>query len=174
MKGLHGYAAGAIGLALILTACTSTATSDGSSPSGPSRSVMGDDVVVTYRFQDSSIPPQYHRSEELTVDRMTTRLVIDSYGDVLADESRPTPPEVWRELVADLESIASLPVEASQEGCVGGTSTSVRATTAGQITFELMADECAGANAPATEAIAVWIDPVRRLFPATEALAPTG
>ena len=174
MKGLHGYAAGAIGLVLILTACTSTGTSDGTSTSGASRPVMGDDVVITYRFQDSSVPPQYHRSEELTIDRMTTRLVIDSYGEVLADESRPTPPEVWRELVTAIESIASLPVEVSQEGCVGGTSTSVRVTTAGQITIDLLADECAGANAQASEAIADWIVPVRRLFPATEALAPTG
>ena len=120
------------------------------------------------------MPPQYHRSEGLTIDRMTTRLVIDSYGDVLADESRPTPPEVWHELVADIESIASLPVEASQDGCVGGTSKSVRVTTAGQITIDLVVDVCAGANAQASEAIADWIDSVRRLFPATEALAPTG
>jgi hypothetical protein len=135
---------------------------------------MGDDVVITYRFQDSSIPPRYHRSEELTIDRTTTRLVIDSYGDVLADESRPTPPEVWRALVTDIGSIASLPVEASQDGCVGGTSTSLRVTTAGHITIDLLVDECAGANVLASEAIADVIDPVRRLFPATEALAPTG
>ena len=139
-----------------------------------SRPGLADDAVVVYRFQDSSVPPQYHRSEELTIDRTTTRLVIDSYGDVLADESRPTPPEVWRGLVAGMESIAALPVEEAQEGCVGGTSESIRVRSAGQLIVEVVADECAGANALAREAVRDWIDPPRRMFPSTDSLAPTG
>lgn len=128
------------------------------------------------------MPPQFHRSEELTIDRTTTRLVIDSYGDVLADESRPTPPEVWRGLVASIDAIAELPVEDAQEGCVGGTSRSIEVTSVQRSVVDsvqrsvvdVVADECAGANALASEAISDSIAPVRSLFPPTETLAPTG
>ena len=136
------------------------------------------------------MPPQYHRSEELTIDRTTTRLVIDSYGDVLADESRPTPPEVWRGLVASIDAIAELPVEDAQEGCVGGTSQSIQVTSAQRSIVDsaqrsivdsaqrsivdVVADECAGANAQASKAIRDLIAPARSLFPPTETLAPTG
>lgn len=160
-----------------MTACsstgTSTKTSTGTSASEGSQPAAMDAAAIVSRFQDSSVPPQYHRSEELTIDRATTRLVIDSYGDVLADESRPTPPDLWRELVAGIDSMASIAVEPSQEGCVGGTSTSLRVTSAGQVIIDIRADECAGSNAQASEAIGEWIGPARRLFPATEALAPT-
>ncbi len=120
------------------------------------------------------MPPQYHRSEELTIDRTTTRLVIDSYGDVLADESRPTPPEVWRGLVASIDAIAELPVEEAQEGCVGGTSQSIEVTSAQRSIVDVVADECAGANVQASKAIRDSIAPARSLFPPTETLAPTG
>lgn len=123
------------------------------------------------------MPPQYHRSEELTIDRMTTRLVIDSYGEVLADESRPTPPEVWSGLIggiSGIESIVRLEVEQSQQGCVGGTTESIRVSSATELIADVVADECAGANAQASTAMRDWIDPARRLFPSTESLAPTG
>ena len=47
------------------------------------------------RVPDASVPPQYHRSVTLTVTREDAHIVIDSYGDVLADERVPTPPAVW-------------------------------------------------------------------------------
>lgn len=136
--------------------------------------MVGDDAVIVYRFQDSSVPPRYHRSEEITIDRTTTRLVIDSYGEVLADESRPTPPEVWSGLISGIESITRLEVEQSQQGCVGGTTESIRVSSATELIADVVADECAGANAQASTAMRDWIDPARRLFPSTESLAPSG
>ena len=133
--------------------------------------------MIVYRFQDSSVPPRYHRSEEITIDRTTTRLVIDSYGEVLADESRPTPPEVWSGLIGSIsgiESIVRLKVEQSQQGCVGGTTESIRVSSATELIADVVADECAGANAQASTAMRDWIDPARRLFPSTESLAPSG
>ena len=52
----------------------------------PATAGLPDDATVTYAFTDSSVPPQYHRSVTLTVTRDEAHIVIDSYGDVLADE----------------------------------------------------------------------------------------
>ena len=52
---------------------------------------LPDDATVTYAFTDSSVPPQYHRSVTLTVTRDEAHIVVDSYGDVLADERVATP-----------------------------------------------------------------------------------
>ena len=136
--------------------------------------VVVDELVIVYRFFDSSVPPPSHRSLELTLSRTQARLVIDSYGEVLADESRPTPAEVWRALVAGLPSLAALRVDGAQEGCVGGTGEAVRAWSGKQVVVELAVDECAGSNERVSAAIGTWIKPARDLFRPTQELAPTG
>ena len=137
-------------------------------------STIDDDSVIVYNFYDSSVPPPSHRSLELTVSRTQSRLVIDSYGDVLADESRPTPPEVWSGLVDGVPSLAALRVDGAQEGCVGGTGEAVHVSLGKQVIVELAVDECAGSNERVSDAIGGWIKPARDLFPPTQELAPTG
>ena len=136
--------------------------------------VVADEVVIVYNFYDSSVPPPSHRSLELTVSRPQSRLVIDSYGEVLADESRPTPPEVWSALIDGLASLAALRVDGAQEGCVGGTGEAVHVSSGRQVIVELAVDECAESNESVSEAIGRWIKPVRDVFPPTHELAPTG
>ena len=41
---------------------------------------------ITYHFGDASIPPEYHRSYTVTVTTDKARIVVDSYGDILADK----------------------------------------------------------------------------------------
>jgi len=41
---------------------------------------------IVYHFQDASVPPPYHRSYTIDVTQKSVRIVVDSYGDVLADE----------------------------------------------------------------------------------------
>ena len=41
---------------------------------------------ITYHFGDASIPPEYHRSYTVTVTTDKIRIVVDSYGDILADK----------------------------------------------------------------------------------------
>jgi len=42
-------------------------------------------LTVTYRYQDASVPPEYHRSYDVIVGDGEARVVVDSYGDVLHD-----------------------------------------------------------------------------------------
>jgi hypothetical protein len=156
----------------LVTACSGqgpTGVPTASATAGPA---VFDDAVIVYDFYDSSVPPPYHRSLELTVDESQSRLVIDSYGDVLADESRPTPPEVWSALIDGLASLAALPINEAQEGCVGGTGERVRVTSGGQVIVDLAVDECAGSNELVSVAIGAWINPAREVFPTTQELAP--
>ena len=157
---------------VLMTACSGQGQTQDPTPSETAGPAVFDDAVIVYDFYDSAVPPPYHRSLELTVDESQSRLVIDSYGDVLADESQPTPPEVWSALTDGLASLAALPIDEAQEGCVGGTGERVRVTSGGQVIVDLAVDECAGSNELVSDAIGAWINPAREVFPSTEELAP--
>jgi hypothetical protein len=157
---------------VLMTACSGQGQTQAPTSSETGGPAVFDDALIVYDFHDSSVPPPYHRSLELTVDQSRTRLVIDSYGEVLADESRPTPPEVWSALMDGLASLAALPIDEAQEGCVGGTGERVRVTSGGQVIVDLAVDECAGSNELVSDAIGAWINPAREVIPSTEELAP--
>lgn len=135
---------------------------------------LPDDATVVYAFGDSSVPPQYHRSVTLTVTADESRIVVDSYGDVLADQSAPTPPQVWQQLGDTLPALQALEVEAPQQGCVGGTTLQVTVSTPDGEQVRLDPEFCGGSNEGLEEAIDAWIAPARELFPATDVLAPEG
>lgn len=135
---------------------------------------LPDDARISYAFHDASIPPQYHRSITLTVTRDTSRLVVDSYGDVLADESRPTPPDVWRDMSDSITELAARTPDALEEDCTGGTGMDVVVESGDSRLLDLSAQFCAGANAGLESAIRTWITPARNLFPPTDVLAPPG
>lgn len=86
-----------------------------------------DDVTrVEYRYTDSSVPPQYHRSFVIEVTRDTARVAVDSYGEVLARDSRAITSDEFRALLETLEGaeLTSVP-EKESHGCTGGTSETV-------------------------------------------------
>lgn len=148
-----------------------TAASRGSST--PASAALPDDAVVTYAFHDASVPPQFHRSETLTIDRAHTRLVIDSYGNVLADSTVATPSDVWAMLGVSLSDVETLAVKDHPQGCTGGTAIGLTIESAGTMLVDLDPEFCAGSNAGLDSAINAWVSPARALFPTTEELAPT-
>lgn len=146
-----------------------------SGPAGePDVSGLPADATVVYAFRDSSVPPQYHRSVTLTVTADEARIVIDSYGDVLADERAPTPPGVWQQLGDTLPALEALEVADAGEGCVGGTSVEVTVSTPQDVLMSLDPQFCGGSNDGLEEPIDAWIAPARELFPPTDVLAPEG
>jgi hypothetical protein len=158
---------------VVLAACTPVATPE-SSPSPVASSALAAGAVVTYAFHDSSVPPQYQRSVTLTVTEETSHIVIDSYGDVLADKTASTPPDVWGTLAATLPDVSGLPIDEQTEACAGGTGISLTVATDTETTVELDPQFCGGSNPGVEAAIDAWIAPARDLFPATDVLAPTG
>ena len=148
-------------------------TSD-SSPTPSLAEALPDDATVTYQFRDASVPPKFHRSVRVTVTKDSSRIAIDSYGDVLAERSTPTPPAVWSALAGALTDLEHLAPSPAPEGCTGGTGRSVQVTSGARSLADVSAEFCGGSNAGLDVAMDAWIQPARSLFPSTEDLAPTG
>jgi len=157
-----------LGLASGLLAAGCSAPQEADVPALP------DDATVVYAFGDSSVPPAYHRSVTLTVTADQATIVVDSYGDVLAEESAATPAQVWQQLGDTLPALASLEVAPPQQGCVGGTTLRVSVSTPDAELLQLDPEFCGGSNEGLEEAIDAWIAPARDLFPPTDVLAPEG
>jgi len=81
---------------------------------------------VEYIFTDSSVPPQYHRSFVIEVTRDSALVVVDSYGEVLARETRALAPDEFQSLLETLEEAGlAIVLEKENEGCTGGTTEAV-------------------------------------------------
>jgi hypothetical protein len=162
-------------IAMAVVSLTSAALLVACSTSTPEEPVgLPDDAVVNYAFLDSSVPPQYHRSITLTVTRDDAHIVIDSYGDVLADEHAPTPAAVWQTLGSTLPSVQGLTVIDAGQGCTGGTGIDLTVVAGAETLVALSPQFCAGSNDALEAPIRAWIAPARDLFPATDVLAPEG
>ena len=135
------------------------------------------DAKVRYQFNDSSVPPAYHRSFELTVTAERARLIVDSYGEILADKEVQAVDAAWATLVKtypQLESVAAVePEPEPEQGCVGGTSRSLTITQGDKVLKEIFLDDCGGVNDDAATAISDWVQPAKQLFPAIDVLAPS-
>jgi hypothetical protein len=164
----------------VLAACSSTPSSQpaasseraGSPTPTSSRLHLADDSTITYTLRDASVPPAFHRSVTVTVTKDTTHLVIDSYGDVLADKSTATPPEVWAMLDGGLPETRDITPAQVPRGCTGGTGRGLTIRSGDATVVDISAEFCGGSNTGLDTRIDAWILPARALFPSTEELAP--
>lgn len=131
------------------------------------------DAKVRYQFNDSSVPPAYHRSFELTVTADQARLIVDSYGDILAEREVQAVDAAWATLVETYPQLQSVLAVDPEQGCVGGTSRSLTITQGDKILKDIFIDDCGGGNTDAAAAMGDWIEPVKQLFPAIDVLAPS-
>ena len=98
----------------------------GSDESGGS--LVDDATEVTYHFYDSSVPPEYHRSYVVTATDGEVHIVVDSYGDVLHDETTSLDAATFDTVLEDIDGLESS--EAEDDGCTGGTSSELIVTDA--------------------------------------------
>ena len=77
---------------------------------------------VEYTFNDSSVPPEYHRSYVVSVTREEIHVVIDSYGDTLVDRAFDSSEEIFKEIVTAIQEAGIQSCEKKEEDCDGGTS----------------------------------------------------
>lgn len=129
-------------------------------------------ATVTYEFHDSSVPPPYHRSFRLVFDRSQARIVVDSYGDVLADRTAAVSPAAWDEVAQGFPAVRGLVLADPADGCTGGTGFSATVAEDGTVRFSLSGLACGGVNSDAADRLAEWVGPVRSLFPPMNELAP--
>lgn len=129
-------------------------------------------ATVTYEFQDSSVPPQFHRSFVLVFDRTNARIVVDSYGDQLADQTAPMTPDAWNQVSQGFPEVSRLVVDGPEDGCSGGTGFFTTVVEDGAVRFTLRGLACGGVNSDVADRLADWVRPVRSLFPPMDQLAP--
>lgn len=159
------------GSRLVLAAVVAVTTvACGVAGAGPAERSTGrfepSDTELVVRFRDASVPPQHHRSYELTVVGGEAHVVVDSYGDVLHDETVTIADDVWARFVSGLdEQVDDIgETETTADDCVGGTSMSVEITSA-DAEFEREVGDC---GSPRNEEIADRLD--RLLAPIEEAV----
>ena len=140
-------------------------------PSAPlADGTLPSSAVIEYRFTDSSIPPEYHRSYTLRVTKDETSISIDSYGDLLYQAEVPTPEQAWQDLTESYPSISSL-ISPPEGSCTGDTSSAVLVTAEDRVLLDLSSSSCDDAAVVADQ-IDQWIKPARSLFAPIAELAP--
>jgi hypothetical protein len=76
---------------------------------------------LVYRFIDSSVPPEYHRSYTIAAAPEKVNVMVDSYGDILAEYDFPLSEKSFREFLTELRQIIVFQTEPGEnQGCPGG------------------------------------------------------
>ncbi|MCK4658983.1 MAG: hypothetical protein KAV82_05625 [Phycisphaerae bacterium] len=136
--------------------------------------INGVDAIreITYSFGDSSVPPEYHRSYTITVTIDTARVVIDSYGDILADEEYEITEEQFADIKNSLETnnIRNCTRD-ENDGCAGGTSEGVSCSDGQSEVFSGTIYHCGGIDSGnLCGAVASFADDAKGLVPDFEEL----
>jgi hypothetical protein len=118
---------------------------------------------LTYHYQDSSVPPEYHRSYTLELtgadDGAHGELVVDSYGDELHRVDVDVEPDVWEAAVTDLAAL-DLSSSGTEDGCAGGTARSIELDADGERLVAADLDVCGGAGADAADELDAVVAPL--------------
>jgi hypothetical protein len=103
-------------------------------------------TTIVYRFGDSSVPPQYHRSFTITVTRSDAKLVVDSYGTIIKESERAITVRDFNEILETIRAarIASRASVNDDQGCSGGTSESLNLQNDKKALFDAHVYHCGG------------------------------
>jgi hypothetical protein len=100
-----------------------------------------------YKFHDSSVPPEYHRSFTITVTKDSIAKFVDSYGDTISYEKKSIPDEKFlalKKLVTEAQ-ISNCPTS-GRDNCTGGTGISIYLYEGNKQVFKGYAAQCGGQN----------------------------
>ncbi|YCK81240.1 hypothetical protein M1D89_19550 [Arthrobacter sp. D3-18] len=128
---------------------------------------------VEYTFRDSSVPPEYHRSYVIKASDTEASITVDSYGDVLRQETTAVPADTWTK-VTDL--VRSLPertknIKTQKPGCAGGTASTIVVREGDEARYSRHIEDCGGGPvAPLTDTAA----PLEALFDMKDLLKTDG
>lgn len=92
---------------------------------------------IEYRFQDASVPPEYHRSYTWIIKQGKIQYILDSYGTILKDTTIEISDFKWEQCkTAFLKcGIKNQKSTESNQGCSGGTRVTIRTWLNGKEIF---------------------------------------
>lgn len=106
---------------------------------------FGEATKVVYEYGDSSVPPQYHRSYVIEATPDSVHVVVDSYGDVLADSTYALSGTRFEALLVELERAGLRRVpETEPDGCTGGTTEAITLFGEDDVVFSGRVYHCGG------------------------------
>ncbi len=77
---------------------------------------------VIYSFQDASVPPEYHRSYSITINKNQAAIEVDSYGDILAKDEFQFSEGQFEDLISTINEAQLKECESNNEAqCTGST-----------------------------------------------------
>ena len=98
---------------------------------------------IVYHFQDSSVPPPYHRSYDITITPNHIKTVVDSYGDIIAEEELDCTIEDFASLIEVCNAAKLAVCENDDPLCTGQTSESLDIFQ-GDLHYESFLNQCQG------------------------------
>lgn len=112
---------------------------------GGGEGLFGEATRVVYEYGDSSVEPQYHRSYVIEATPDSVRVVVDSYGDVLADTTYALSGARFEALLRKLED-AELRAASYTDGQrgTGGTSESFTVMRDSEVVLSGVVYHCGG------------------------------
>jgi len=100
---------------------------------------------IRYNHTDSSVPPQYHRSYTISITPESIAIIVDSYGDIIAEKKFGCTPGQFNHLLSLLDEGKVKNVNLKKEdGCTGGTGEELTCRSAGTTIFNGKAYYCGG------------------------------
>lgn len=100
---------------------------------------------IEYRYGDSSVAPDYHRSYVITITDSTKTIAIDSYGNVLLTRQYSNTPSDFQTFKEEL-SRKGIKTHKKKDsgGCSGGTSETLRLYKGDEKFFDAYVYHCSG------------------------------
>ena len=99
---------------------------------------------IEYRYGDSSVAPDYHRSYVITITDSTKIIAIDSYGDVLLTKQYPNTPSDFQAFKEELSKKGIKKHKKKDSACSGGTSETLRLYKGDDVIFDAYVYHCSG------------------------------
>ena len=99
---------------------------------------------IEYRYGDSSVAPDYHRSYVITITDSTKIIAIDSYGDVLLTKQYPNTPSDFQAFKEELSKKGIKKLKKKDSACSGGTSETLRQYKGDDVIFDAYVYHCSG------------------------------
>lgn len=101
--------------------------------------------AVEYHFQDASIPPEYHRSYSIKVTADKLNVVVDSYGDILAEKEVALAAGLFDKLIETINNAKLVETDFGVNvPCDGSTTENLQIFENGKKVYDTYVDHCGG------------------------------
>ena len=123
---------------------------------------------ISYRFQDSSKPPRFHRSYTIVITAQSVSLTVDCYDEILAERNYAFNPEGLNHLILKMEQlrINYKNTEDSNSQCKGGTTEIIECFSDEEKSFSGHVYHCGGKSSGNLSGdIQAFADGVKKLIP---------